>query len=196
MKLDWDRGIRLVGYATLIALSVVVLALARQNRDFLQQIRHLRAESKVLSAGSVVPAFRAVTLDGDSITVGDVASGDLQLLLILHSKCPYCLRTLPAWKAIARQVQQSESLQVSVIGISLDSVADSARRYADVHDLEFPIVQFPNSRMAGVYRALGTPITVVLGEEGRVVYGRAGELSDSAAVDSLRSVLKSTPSDP
>ncbi len=196
IKFEWDRGLRLVAYGTLAALSVVVLTLTRQNRDLSQEVRHLRAESKALQAGSVVPAFSAATLDGDSITVGDVAPGDLQLLFVLTSKCPYCLRTLPTWKSIARQMQQSGSSRVSVVGISLDSVADSTRRYVDDHDIGFPIVRFPDARMAGIYRALGTPITVVIGEKGEVVYGRAGELSDSAAVDSLRAVLDGNSGDP
>lgn len=187
MRIRFDRIWQGLVYATLLGSAVVLFVLAGQNDRLRRQVRRARVDSQLPLPGHVVPVFRATTTTGDTVTVGDVPPGGRQLLLIFESHCPYCLRTLPSWKTIVRR--SSQDAGISARGISLDSLPDDARRYAADHGLEFPVVRFPDARMAGVYRAVGVPLTVVLGDAGVVVYGRAGELSDPAAVDSVLAAL-------
>lgn len=177
-------------YGALVPTSLVILVLAKQNAGLQHEVRRLTREIKVPHAGDVVPTFRSATLAGDTVTVADVGPGGRQLLLVFTTDCPYCLKTLPYWHTIAQRGLQSGS-SFSVYGISLDSIA-STRRYVSTHEIAFPVVRFPDARTAGIYKAIGVPLTIVVGENGEVLYGRAGELSDRSAVDSVLAVVGAT----
>lgn len=183
-----ERVVRALGYAALAATSVLVVVLARQNAEWQQEVRRLRIENRIPHAGHVVPAFRSLTLAGDSVTVGEVAPGERQLLMIFNTECPYCLTTLPYWEEIVHRARQEPNSSLSVYGISLDS-ADATRRYVSAHQIGVPVLQFPDARTAGIYRAIGVPMTIIVGEDGKVLYGRAGELTDPHTVDSVLAVL-------
>lgn len=178
----WGR--RLLIASLMVACALVVL-LAGQNGALRSDLRQLRARQLIAQPGDVVSEFRAVSLDGDTITVGDVTSGRSQLLLIFDSECQYCLRTLPHWRAIVEKVSGELSSSVHVVGISLDTLPAATRSYAQRYDLPFPIVFFPDARTAGIYKAAGVPITIVVGDGGVVRYARAGALPTPEARDSV-----------
>jgi peroxiredoxin len=64
---------------------------------------------------------------------------------------------------------------VDVVGISLDS-ADATRRYGEAQGLTFPLVTVPARKLKQLYRARAVPQTLVLDEEGRVLFARTGLL--------------------
>lgn len=123
-----ERVAPALGYAALAAASILVVVLARQNAQWQQEVRRLRIENRIPHAGYVVPAFRSLTLAGDSVTVGNVAPGERQLLLIFNTECPYCLKTLPYWEEIVHRARQEPNSSLSVYGISLD-FPDATRRF-------------------------------------------------------------------
>lgn len=185
---------RVAVYVLLAGTSGTLVAIAYQNKDLRRDVRRAQIEKQLPHVGHVVPAFATTTLAGDSLTVGAVEAGGRQVLFIFNSECPYCLKTLPSWKEVAGRAYRLHS--VSVVGISLDSLVSMTRDYVERHAIQFPVVRFPDHRLARVYRAVGVPLTVVLDDAGTVVHFRAGELSDSLAVDSVLAVVEGVAPEP
>jgi peroxiredoxin len=75
-----------------------------------------------------------------------------------------------------------------VFGVSLDSLRQT-RLYAERHRLTFPVLLFPESKLAFIYRTQRVPATMVLDSAGRVLYSRVGLFEGRSARDSVLSVL-------
>ncbi len=177
------RALSVVILLVVLGLGGLVLALADQNRELSSRYESLRERTQWPHAGYAVPTFRATTLAGDTLTLGESAPGQRQLLFVFDTECPYCLATLPAWKRIASALNDADP-DVQVVGVSLDS-ADLARSYQEEHDLPFPVITFPSRKLQQLYRAGRIPLIVLLDAEGRTLYSRLGQLDVGPAVDSV-----------
>lgn len=169
------------------ALALVAL-LGTQSRSMRDRIVALERRAFLPYAGMVVPAVKATTLTGDTITIGDPPSGGRQVLLFLTTTCGYCRETLPAWRQLAAALRSSAE-GVEVIGVSLDSPAATVE-YVRKESLTFPIVELPDARMRSLYRAKGVPITLVVGDGGRVLHSRMGALTTQSATDSVFAAVR------
>jgi peroxiredoxin len=168
--------------AGLIAASVLVLVLSVRLRQLAVAYRDLRRLALLPHPGVVVPTFRAATIGGDSVTVGELPdSAGTQVLLVFNTTCPFCRSIIPLWRQLAESLDQTERVQV--LGISLDS-PDSTFRYVTEHLLRFPVLTFPQPKLARLYRAVAVPQTVVVDSAGTVLYARTGTL-DSSSLDSV-----------
>jgi hypothetical protein len=175
--------------ALLVASAVVLTALGAKHkglsREFLQ---HRRSDAR-LQEGMYVPVFQAASVAGDSITVGEPAPGQFQVLILLTSTCPYCRASLPYWTQLTQQVRKSGMLDATNGVVALTPEPDSvATAYASTHEVTFPLVALPSRRLASLFRADLIPQTIVIDHHGRVVLARPGVLDTEAAVDSIVSV--------
>lgn len=182
-----QRAGLLAVWLALIAASALVVVLANQNRLLRKQIMRLKVQDQTLHAGLVVPPFHAVTLAGDSITIGQAPTGSRQVLFVFTTTCGFCLQAIPAWSAIARRASALRSPRTAVYGISLDPES-ATTAYASAHSLRYPVLRFPDEKTAALYRARAVPVTAALDGDGNVLYGRAG-VPSAGAVDTLFSVL-------
>jgi len=173
------RALLLPGALSVAAVLVVVLAMQlRAARAELQAEKH---KAFLPASGQVVPAVRARTLDGDSLLLGAGEPGTRQVLFIFNTRCGVCITTLPGWRRVhARLAGQAG---VKVVGWSQD--ADSlTQHYAGQHELAFPVVVGLPLRYLKLYHGWAVPATLVVDEEGTIVYGRPGILT-AAAEDSV-----------
>jgi peroxiredoxin len=132
--------------------------------------------------GMPVPAFRASTLSGDSITLGH-ESGPRQLLFFLSTSCGFCLESLEGWKRIAEVITRDSTSSIEVLWVSLSS-ADSTKEYVERHGILQPVLLMNDRKMAGVYHANLVPLTVLL-DGGRVSYARVRAISHAETIDSV-----------
>lgn len=181
-----DRFLRWLPWLGLVGAALLVVVLGIQNRALRADRAALRRQAMLPHAGMVVPTFRGVTLDGDSVTLGASTAGARQLLFVFDTSCPYCEEALGAWDAVAERVLRRPG--VSVYGISLDSAAVT-RQYAARHGLRFPVVTFPELKLVALYRASAYPLTLVVDDGGRVLHARLAPLRTAAAVDSVVAAL-------
>lgn len=173
----------LAAYAGLVAAAALVVVLGLQNRALREELSELRVQAERAYPGLAVPTFRAVTLAGDSVTIGKTSDGRRQLLFIFNTTCGFCRRTIPVWKGIASKLGGAAS-EVEIFGISTDGEAVT-REYASREGVGFPVLRFPEAKLARLYRVVGVPLTLVVDHEGQVVYARGGSLERPAAVDSI-----------
>jgi peroxiredoxin len=172
--------------------STVTVALAWRSRVARAELAELRDQARELARVELLPrvdqwlpTVRAETLAGDSVTIGEVADGRNQVLLFFTAQCPYCLRTVPAWRKL-HDALVSELGGPDVIWISLSS-RDSTAEYVRQHGIRPEAVAFPpDHKMKRVMRARSVPVTVVLDHRGKVSYVRAAVLGSDAAIDSVR----------
>jgi peroxiredoxin len=170
----------------LLALSGLVLVLASRNRELSSEYQELRQLSTLPHRGTVVPTFRAVTLDGRPVIIGErVDSTARQVLFVFNTRCPFCLATIPAWQRLSDSLGRAG---VEVLAISLDP-GDSTRRYVSQYDMRYSVLTFPQPKLKRLYRAIAVPQTVVLDAGGTVLYAKTGTL-DSASLDSVYAVVR------
>ena len=174
----------------LIVASVLVLMLSKRLSDLSTDYEELRRLAMLPHVGTVVPTFRAVTLAGDSVAVGELADSTWrQVLYVFNTTCPYCRGLIPTWQHMADSLQQLGRAQV--MAISLNPM-DSTRMYVREHGLRYPVLTFPQPKLERLYRATAVPQTVVLDWTGTVLYARTGTL-DSASLDSLYAAVSGRP---
>lgn len=179
-----DRIRSLLPVVGLTVASVLVVVLALRVQDLNEQYAETFRRARDLYAGMFVPTFQASTLTGEPVTVGASEGGGRQVLFVFTTICPYCRSTLPAWREITATLDTVTSVPVAVYGISL-SATDVTERYVEENRLPYPVLHFPEEKLAHIYRARSVPLTVVLDAEGRVIHSRLGELSERAAIDSV-----------
>ncbi len=174
----------LIGVA-LIAAAALVVIIGRRQLELTRAYTELRAKASLPYRGYAVPTFRAGTLGGDSITVGELPdSGGRQVVFVFTTTCQFCKATLPIWAAVADSMTRLGSGTVRVVAISLDSAA-AAARYATEHHLSYPVLTFPHWKTAQLFRARAVPETVVLNQLGEVVFAHIGRLEAGPALDSV-----------
>jgi len=169
----------------LVGATSLVVVLVRRLDALSMAYSRVRTLASTLHGGSVVPAFQTTTITGDSVTVGESADTNArQVVLVLTTSCPYCIATLPTWARMAVSLQKPGVTRVHVIALSLDSL-DKSRRYAEEHQLRYPMATFPTTKLKRLYRANLVPTTAVLDHDGRVLYAHVGLLDNAAVLDSL-----------
>lgn len=175
-----SRLARYVMPVGLASLSFVAIALARENNAINRELRAQRGQARLPHLHDAMPAVRTSSLTGDSVIL---AGGDAraQLLFVFDTKCHFCLETLPTWQFIAKVLHDVPRVHVYGVSLSTDS---ATRAYAKEHSLAFGVVHFPDRRTQTEYRAIATPITMLVDSIGSVLYARGGALTKEA-VDSL-----------
>ena len=181
------RAVPWVLTVALVGASALVLILSKRLHDLSAAYRELRQLSTLPHAGTVVPTFRAATLSGDSVTVGEASdSSVMQLLYIFDTKCPYCRAIIPIWHQVADSIRRL-GRSVQVLAISLDPV-DTTRRYVGEQRLQYAVLTFPQRKLERLYRATAVPQTMVVDWTGTVVFARTGRL-DAGAIDSVYTAI-------
>jgi hypothetical protein len=179
----WTLGVYV---ALVLAIGIVVL-LARAHRELETRYQRLAERSAWLHSGSYVPPVPAVSLTGDTLTIGAPPAGVRQVLLVFTTTCPYCRASLPAWQSLAARADSTSAhggVTPRVIGLSLDSL-EATMAYVREHGVPFPVAQFPTRRDQALYRARSVPLILVINEQNRVAYSRMGVLTSPAALDSV-----------
>lgn len=176
----------LLPWGLILLLAIAIVSLAMKHRATKREFQEHRRSDLRVQAGTFLPPFSASSTSG---TTFDVASGSpdrpRQLLIMLTAECPYCARTLPAWKSLYSEFARSGSLGNSFLALTTDSMR-VARSYAESSSLPFPLVPFASRKYAQLFRASLVPQTLVVDGSGRVVFARSGELSTQASIDSVR----------
>lgn len=185
-----DSGtVRRAGFAGVLLLLIgSTLVLANQNRQLVKDNRQLFERATRPYAGMVVPPAPAVSLQGDTVTLGAPAESERQLLFFFTTTCPFCRSAMPIWEALGERANAIS--RVRVIGVALDSV-DSLEAYVAHAGFEFPVVQPSYPRILHLYRSKAVPLTMAVDDSGRVLYAQFGVLDSVSHFDSLLAILTS-----
>ena len=174
----------------LFLTSSTIVALFKRHTDLRKAYFELRTRASRPYRGYVVPTFRAGTVSGDSVTIGELPDSlSRQLVFVFNTTCPYCKATLPLWALLADSARRQRSVHVTVVALSLDSLSLTLRYAAD-HRVTYTTATFPSWKTAMHFRAIVVPLTLVLDHRGRVLYAHAGLLEGKPTVDSLYRAIR------
>jgi len=119
-----------------------------------------------LATGPRLASLTAKDLDGRKVVA---QPADLPVILYFFSEaCRWCERNTESLNALEVQTRGRYRL----VGISLSAV--SLRDYVTRHRLRFPVYYEPNPNQLPDYKVNGTPKTVVLALDGRVLKAWTG----------------------
>src|SRR5438552_3092671 len=102
-------------------LAATVLTLGLQNRSLRERERDLVMRYTHPHKGVLLPPFRAATLRGDSVTIGELAHEGRQVLFFFTTKCPYCRASWPAIAKIDSEIKRNTVMRAQLIAIALES---------------------------------------------------------------------------
>ncbi len=182
--MDPARRTSILTALSLIALSGATLGLSERLSKLSKAYQELRRQATLPHRGFLLPTFTAGTVSGDSLVIGPPKGR--QLIFEFNATCPYCRATLPTWKTLADSARRLPQ-GIQVLGISLDSVP-RAREHVVAEQLAFPVVTFPTRKMRRLSRAGTLPQTLVLDDDGLVIYAHAGVVTPSV-LDSIYQAL-------
>lgn len=116
-----------------------------------------------VSPGMKIDPFTAVGLDGKQQTISYAATDKPTVFYVLSPSCVWCERN----KANIEKLVELKGNDFQFIGLSLTEVG--LKEYAESHHLKFPIYTRLTSRTIESLGLGGTPQTIVISPEGRVL---------------------------
>ncbi len=156
----WWVASYVVLWIVVVALSVVVVALARQIGTLhlrLGPTGALEIDDEGPPLGEAPPPYEARDIAGERVQIG--GAGEAQLVLFSSPGCRVCEQVLPGLAPVAAS-HSLRPLLVADLGLEETTRAYRAR------GLKFPVV--PGVDLVQRYRVPGTPYVVVLDDSGVV----------------------------
>jgi peroxiredoxin len=152
--------------AMLIASVAINVVLAHQVRQF-NRLLHVRTEPGLKSGASVQP-FEAVDLAGRTETVSYTRVSKATVLYIFTPPCVWCARNTDNFKTLV----DKKGAEYRIIGLSLSK--NGLQEYAASQGLSIPIYTGLSPETIRAYKLGGTPQTIVISPEGRVLQNWIG----------------------
>lgn len=154
----WCRGTFL--------LAIVATGCSRNERD-------------VVEVGLPAPAYAAVDMTGDSVSLSRLR-GRPVLLNIWATWCAPCKEEIPY---LERLHTEHEGAGLEVIGVSVDARGEEEKitGFAQEMGMSYPIWLDPGERVSTVFLALGVPASYLIGRDGILLWRHLGVLRDTNA---------------
>lgn len=148
-----------------VTLLSSVLAVACSGSDS-------RPAFRPLQPGDAVPAYEAVTVDGQTVTIG--GEQPATLLNLWATWCVPCRTEFPDLQEIHEQLGPRG---LSLIAVSLDqSDTDRVMGFVNEMGTTFPIVHDPDGRIEDAYFTVGLPNTYLIDRQGILLKSWLGPL--------------------
>lgn len=128
-----------------------------------------RARYAPADAGTPAPAYRAATLDGDTVALADYA-GQVVLLNVWATWCKPCVREMPALQRLYDRLH-ARGLEVLAVSVDVDAPvvgAPDIAGFARDLGLTFPILHDASGAVEAAFNVIGLPVTVVITRDGRI----------------------------
>jgi peroxiredoxin len=161
---------RIVLIAIFVALSVSVtlnVLLAHRVRNLTYSRSASMAEYQ-LKVGTTVPPIAAKRLDGKSEVISYQKGNQPTVLYIFTPPCVWCARNMSNFKTLFGK----ESGEYRFIGLSLSE--EGLAEYVAKNELKLPVYFGMSIETKGAYKLSGTPQTIVVSPEGRVLQSWMG----------------------
>ncbi|MDQ3746946.1 MAG: TlpA family protein disulfide reductase [Acidobacteriota bacterium] len=164
----------LLSFNTILTLflvcSVAINVLLARRVAALKKEADDIAQGRNLKPGTPVPPMDVKSLDGSPASVSHEGS-PTTVFYVFSVTCHWCEQNLDNIKALSA----SASRRYRFVGISLDRDDPAAiRDYVSKNGLSFPVYYSPSLATLKSYKLGGTPHTIVVSPEGKVVSDWAG----------------------
>lgn len=166
-KTDQFRIITVIATILLIGSTVLNVLLSQKVRYLTDALNEVESQSR-LNEGEDVPLLEAKDLTGNPVTIAYSETNQPTVLYIFTPQCRWCFENLDNIKTLANETHGKYRL----IGLSLNKAELNA--YVEKTKLNFPVYTDIPSAIELAYKFGGTPQTLVISPEGKVVKNWVG----------------------
>lgn len=139
--------------------------------------------------GTRMPAYSAMTLDGEMVALEDLRD-DVVLLNVWATWCPPCRKEIPELQTLADRYGERG---LHVVGVSVDAPGSTrqVREFLEEFDVRYTILRDPHEVVAGMLGVVGMPTTVLIDRRGVIRWRHLGAVTadDAALQEALRETL-------
>ena len=123
-----------------------------------------------ISVGDSVPSFKARTIDGNKSVALEDYRGKVVLVDFWASWCPPCLKSLPKYNDLRREIGTTD---FEIVAINVDENTDDARKFLQKHPVSYPVAKDPKGVLPGVFGVKAMPTSYLIDQNGVVKYVHA-----------------------
>ena len=123
-----------------------------------------------ISVGENVPSFKARTIDGSKNLTLEDYRGKVILLDFWASWCPPCLKSLPLYNDLRREIG-TENFEI--VAINVDENTEDAMKFLEKHPVSYPIAKDPKGVLPGVFGVKAMPTSYLIDKNGVVQHVHA-----------------------
>lgn len=127
-----------------------------------------------VEVGAPAPDYRAVSIEGDSVSLAD-HRGRVVLFNVWATWCHPCRAEIPELRELHAKHQDRG---FEVVGVSVDaSGADAAiRSFMDDFEMHYPVWRDPDERVSARFLVFGVPATFLIDREGILRWRKIGPI--------------------
>jgi peroxiredoxin len=144
--------------------------------------------------------FNRASSPGDHVYLGLAEAGEFTLkdihspyilIEVLRSTCPFCLAQAPAMNNLFNLVQGSNLRdRLKFMGVGESDYESALEKFKTDYEVPFPLVSDPHGKIGKALRIRGTPTTVVLDRNGKVLFVHQGVFREAGQIfKKLQSLL-------
>jgi peroxiredoxin len=149
------------------------------------------ARSAVVDIGAPAPAYRSVSLGGDSVSLAD-QRGKVVVLNVWATWCHPCREEIPELRTVHERYR---SRGLELIGVSVDAQGneDGIRAFMQEFQMTYPIWHDPDERVSTQFLIVGVPATFVIDRAGVLRWRKTGPIhsGDTSFTNAIERALGS-----
>ena len=177
------RGCRTV----LIILLILILAIAAvifiwykaHEQELLEFMSTVQTN---INVGETAPDFEVTTTDGQKVSLnGMLEEKEAAVIILFATWCGPCEKEFPEMDKVYQKYQN----KMGMIGVDIDILDDeeSAKEYAESHELSFPIAY--SKDMPEMYSTSAFPTTLIVDRSGKIGFCRVGSIPDAEIFEDM-----------
>lgn len=139
--------------------------------------------------GAPAPAYRALALDGDSVSLAGLR-GRPVLLNVWATWCHPCREELP----VLQQLHETHASRgLALVGVSIDAAGDTdgIEEFARQYGVTYELWHDPDNAVSTVFQGIGVPLSVLIDAGGMIRWKHLGPVraNDPALAAALEETL-------
>jgi peroxiredoxin len=133
------------------------------------------SKAGAVAVGAPVPAYKAVSLAGDSVSLSGVR-GKVVLLNVWATWCHPCRAEIPELRAVH---ERYKARGLELIGVSVDGDGSDGeiRQFLTDFQMSYPIWRDPDERVLAQFLVVGVPATFLIDRNGILQWRKTGPIA-------------------
>lgn len=139
--------------------------------------------------GQPAPNYRAVSLNGDSVSLGS-QRGKVLLLNVWATWCHPCRDEIPELRAVHAKYQ-GRGLELVGVSVDVDGAEEHIREFMKEFEMSYPVWLDPDERVSTQFLVVGVPATFLIDKTGILRWRKTGPVQpgDTSLTNSIERAL-------
>ncbi len=130
--------------------------------------------SERVEVGAPAPAYRTVSLDGDSVSLA-TQRGKVVLFNIWATWCHPCRDEIPELRALHAKYKD-RGLELVGVSVDADGSDEAIRAFMKDFEMEYPVWRDPDERVSTQFLVVGVPATFLIDRDGVLRWRKTGPI--------------------